>query len=229
MNQSTCHVFDCARKVRSRGYCNAHYQRVLAYGDPHPHVPLIRRNKHSQEHPYAHVDFPDGTRQCWTCGERKPLDDFHVTKNTALGRHKECKVCRNATLRLRRALNLDAAREYDRAKYRKSFNRITEARRERQQIVNSLHKDPGVTKETLRDIDGDNCAYCGVEMDFESVDGKSGYTAQATLDHVIPVSKLGETSWSNCVLACKSCNSAKGATVGEWHIRVGHRLAQEAA
>lgn len=228
MNQSTCSVPSCDRANDARGVCKAHYQRLITHGDLQAHIPLIRKPA-NRKHPFESADFRDGTRRCWTCGERKALDRYHVTRNMPLGRHKECKDCRNAALRARRANDPESAREYDKVKYRKSFNRISEARRERRQILNSLRKDPDVSKEALRGIDGDACAYCGVEMDFEGTDGEVGYKIQATLDHVIPVSKLGETSWGNCVLACKSCNSAKGATVGEWQIRDGHRLAQLAA
>ena len=31
-----------------------------------------------------------------------------------------------------------------------------------------------------------------------------------TIDHVLPRSKGGKTSWANCVTACRSCNSRKG-------------------
>jgi len=42
------------------------------------------------------------------------------------------------------------------------------------------------------------CAYCGKE-------------AELTLDHFIPVSKMGELSINNSIPACLSCNSSKGA------------------
>jgi hypothetical protein len=44
------------------------------------------------------------------------------------------------------------------------------------------------------------CQYC-----FEAVNRKI-----ATLDHVLPVSLGGNTSFENCVCACSFCNSAKG-------------------
>jgi 5-methylcytosine-specific restriction endonuclease McrA len=43
------------------------------------------------------------------------------------------------------------------------------------------------------------CVYCGKK-------GKP-----LTLDHVIPQSKGGKTSWENCVACCKACNTKKGA------------------
>ena len=32
---------------------------------------------------------------------------------------------------------------------------------------------------------------------------------ESTIDHVVPKSRGGETSWTNCVLACYRCNSQK--------------------
>lgn len=43
------------------------------------------------------------------------------------------------------------------------------------------------------------CAYCGKKAN------------PLTIDHVIPRSKGGKTSWENCVACCKACNNNKGA------------------
>lgn len=48
--------------------------------------------------------------------------------------------------------------------------------------------------------DGDFCFYCGVELDENT----------RTVDHVIPLSRGGLNKLDNCVLACKTCNEAKG-------------------
>jgi 5-methylcytosine-specific restriction endonuclease McrA len=37
---------------------------------------------------------------------------------------------------------------------------------------------------------------------------------EATLDHVMPVSKGGKTTWENCVTACAPCNATKADKVG---------------
>ncbi len=46
--------------------------------------------------------------------------------------------------------------------------------------------------------DGFRCAYCG------------GSQNRLTVDHIIPKSRNGETSFENCVAACKPCNNRKG-------------------
>lgn len=43
------------------------------------------------------------------------------------------------------------------------------------------------------------CAYCG----------KQFYDSKLTIDHVVPRSQGGRTTWENCVAACKECNHKK--------------------
>ena len=48
--------------------------------------------------------------------------------------------------------------------------------------------------------DEGQCQYCGTKLTSKT----------ATLDHVVPSSKGGKTTWDNTVIACGPCNSAKG-------------------
>lgn len=48
--------------------------------------------------------------------------------------------------------------------------------------------------------DGYQCQYCGVAVTRSS----------ATLDHVLPTSHGGKTTFENTVCACSSCNAKKG-------------------
>jgi 5-methylcytosine-specific restriction endonuclease McrA len=43
------------------------------------------------------------------------------------------------------------------------------------------------------------CQYCGVQPGTEEL----------TIDHVVPRSRGGRSTWENCVLACVACNGAK--------------------
>ena len=43
------------------------------------------------------------------------------------------------------------------------------------------------------------CCYCGLALTLK----------EATLDHIVPRSKKGLTSWENCVTACSACNKKK--------------------
>jgi len=46
--------------------------------------------------------------------------------------------------------------------------------------------------------DGFKCAYCG------------NNNQRLTIDHIIPKSRNGRTSFENCVASCKPCNNNKG-------------------
>ena len=47
--------------------------------------------------------------------------------------------------------------------------------------------------------DNYTCAYCGQK------------SKKLTIDHVVPRSKGGKSSFENCVAACRSCNNKKGS------------------
>ncbi len=54
-----------------------------------------------------------------------------------------------------------------------------------------------LTRYNLFKRDNNECQYCGTKHDL-------------TLDHLIPRSKGGKTTWKNLVTACKQCNAKKG-------------------
>ena|SRR5690625_2395075 len=61
-----------------------------------------------------------------------------------------------------------------------------------------LPASPGVfSLEAVRQRDNYRCAYCG--------------RSATTVDHVVPRSKGGESSWLNLVAACAPCNFRKGS------------------
>ena len=52
-----------------------------------------------------------------------------------------------------------------------------------------------------------SCCYCGDDLNRR----------EATLDHVLPVSRGGKTVWTNIVTACAPCNTRKGNKTGpQW-------------
>lgn len=60
--------------------------------------------------------------------------------------------------------------------------------------------DVSFTRRNLFRRDGYRCQYCG-----ENVRNR-----EKSIDHVVPRSRGGQTSWENCVLSCLPCNYAKG-------------------
>lgn len=67
---------------------------------------------------------------------------------------------------------------------------------QRQKIKSSVRFSKGNL--FLRDLW--QCQYCGAAVDRRS----------ATVDHVLPVSHGGRTTFVNCVTACAPCNASKG-------------------
>jgi 5-methylcytosine-specific restriction endonuclease McrA len=59
------------------------------------------------------------------------------------------------------------------------------------------HKEVPMTKKNILLRDDHTCQYCGRSGD--------------TIDHVVPRSRAGQSSWENCVCACSMCNTRKNS------------------
>ncbi len=62
--------------------------------------------------------------------------------------------------------------------------------------INIPYKGVVMSRHNIFKRDGGKCQYCGTNRDL-------------TIDHVIPRSKGGKSTWTNLVTACKKCNSKK--------------------
>jgi predicted nucleic acid-binding Zn ribbon protein len=99
---------------------------------------------------------------------------------------------------------------------RKKAGYINQNTRRRLKLQNAL-VDDDITLRGLFIRDSGRCYICGEQCDWED----HGYNGNhfiaghyyPTIDHVVPLSKGGEHSWSNVKLAHFSCNSAKGARI----------------
>jgi len=65
--------------------------------------------------------------------------------------------------------------------------------------VSKRWQAPRFRKKVLYRRDGWRCQYCGEKLSWNNI----------TIDHVLPSSRGGQTSWLNCVTACKHCNKRK--------------------
>lgn len=59
-----------------------------------------------------------------------------------------------------------------------------------------------LTRQNIFKRDGNKCVYCSSRTDL-------------TLDHVVPRSRGGSSTWTNLVTACRSCNTKKGDQLPE--------------
>jgi 5-methylcytosine-specific restriction endonuclease McrA len=69
-------------------------------------------------------------------------------------------------------------------------------------LLNRVHKKwkvPRFRKKVLFNRDSWSCQYCGKKLTNDT----------AELEHVLPSSRGGATSWLNCVAACTPCNKFK--------------------
>lgn len=64
------------------------------------------------------------------------------------------------------------------------------------------YKEVVLSRYNVLKRDQNKCQYCGINRDL-------------TLDHVIPKSKGGKSSWTNLVTACMRCNARKGNNTPE--------------
>ncbi len=63
--------------------------------------------------------------------------------------------------------------------------------------INIPYKSVELTRQNIFKRDSFECQYCGTNHSL-------------TLDHVIPRSRGGKSTWKNLVTACKRCNTHKG-------------------
>lgn len=67
------------------------------------------------------------------------------------------------------------------------------------------------TRRNLYHRDNYTCQYCGTRLTTDRI----------SIDHVLPKSKGGKTTWDNCVLACVRCNTRKAdRSPGEARLRL---------
>lgn len=67
------------------------------------------------------------------------------------------------------------------------------------------HQTRALSRKNILMRDRYTCQYCQ----------RSAPTIELTLDHVIPRSRAGETTWENLVACCYSCNNRKGSRTPE--------------
>lgn len=77
--------------------------------------------------------------------------------------------------------------------------------------INIPYKSVMLSRQNIFKRDNGKCQYCGT-------------TKGLTLDHVIPRSKGGKSTWNNLVTACQKCNSKKGSLTPE---KAGMSLAKK--
>jgi len=188
-----CSIKGCGGVVFAVTMCQAHYARKRRGADLH--APLSRRTRYLNK---------NGTRICNNCSEVKSIEEFQDNPKGLAGKLGTCRVCNAVKSKLYRERNKERLREGKR-QY---------ASRRRAMLKNAPEIDPSVNLKTLREKGGDLCTYCGVLMDFETIEYAPH---KASVDHIVPLSRGGAHTFGNTTLACLKCNMSKfNKTLQEW-------------
>ena len=67
--------------------------------------------------------------------------------------------------------------------------------------VKIAKRSPALSRVNVLARDNFKCQYCGVALNSKT----------ATIDHIVPRSAGGDSSWKNLVCACAGCNRRKGS------------------
>lgn len=212
MPDSTCVIDGCSNPKLARGWCRKHYRRWQNHGSP-VWTTRVERRAESESIP--------GMKVCARCNALMRLDAFH--EHAGRGRKmNHCRDCHASLL----AENYQSRADYYQEKHRqwklanlesvRRQGRIDSSRRRARLSAVEVHQN--VSIESVRERDGDGCAYCGIPVWFgETWPGDLFYRMQATLDHVIPISRGGGHVMDNIKIACRDCNTRKyNKTPDEW-------------
>ena len=109
-----------------------------------------------------------------------------INREAVIARHKEYHEANREKVATRKQKYREANREMDAVYYHRRRARLAAAAVE------------DFDEQEVWERDGRVCVYCGSTEDL-------------TLDHIVPLSKGGAHSPDNLCIACRSCNSSKGA------------------
>jgi len=133
----------------------------------------------------------ESSKACARCSELKPPSEFSPDRRRATGLSSHCKECRREHWANKRAANPDAAREYDRVRFKDwaDSNRVVARANTRR---SEIKKRYGLTVEQYQEIIARGCAICGAQG------------GQMCLDHDHTTGKVRDA-------LCGPCNLGLGA------------------
>lgn len=134
-----------------------------------------------------------GLKYCWRCRAWRLRDEFGVDRSRWDGRSAICTPCRKPPKQLR-LLNETPA-EYARRRYATDQEYRTRRRQHSHSRKRGVAPMPLAGIESLLDWTGGLCLYCPEPA--------------TTWDHIVPVSRGGQTVPGNMAPACISCNARK--------------------
>lgn len=174
---------------------------------------------------------------CGKCEEWKVFDEFNKCKSKKNGYQSSCKQCYkeyNQTNQEKisqqrkkyRQSNKEKMAEYRQTNKEKLTKQMKEYRQSEQgkaarykiriKRLSYKHKVNFTPHERKHILDRDNwsCQCCGIEVHDESI-GKWNTPNKCHIDHIVPISKGGNSESRNLRVLCRTCNLSKGDKVDE--------------
>lgn len=100
-------------------------------------------------------------KQCFKCGEVKPLDEFYKHKQMADGHVNKCKECNKLDVRKNRADNVEYYREYDNARGSRQNPEYFNEWKSKNKIKRAAHLILASAVKSGRVVKLNNCETCG--------------------------------------------------------------------
>jgi hypothetical protein len=230
---TSCSIGDCSRQHWSRGMCSLHYQRWRKHGsadialrapngtsasgcsaggcgyvDPHGLVHGLCRKHYGRERGVYQVGKPPiEARPCAHCGQTYRPRTRHAgiyctrkCKELARAPKKSLRTCPHCGDRF---MPIHAGHFLCSRRCSSAAHRLQSKFRSR---AGELTR-PDIWRYKIAERDGWRCGICGMPV---SPTARYPDPLQATLDHILPVSRGGSNDPSNLRLAHMGCNRSRG-------------------
>lgn len=237
-----CSVEHCDRKAKSKGYCGRHYQSYNRHGDPlYTEKKGTSKTTINKPLPYEEThQIMEGIEHklCRHCEDWFPMnDDYFYKKKASDGFDTYCKECVKKKTNKWRQDNYyhwrkTVAKLESKPKIRLKKRKDSKIQRENGYLKQWIKDNPEKVKEyqqkhrkhdinsnewrACKEYFNNSCAYCGIQIDnhYITINGKR---TKSDL-HKEHVNHEGENDLSNCVPACRSCNSQKWTfSLEDWY------------
>lgn len=192
--KGSCSEEGCETLVHSKGLCQNHYRQAA-------------RRERGLRNP-GPKPSPTARGSRWNPNSTKSKTEMHVElereKRYLYSETPVCRSCGRPVEGDNARYRTEAGREHQKT-CRACFNSsVARAARYRKRLQENAPRDPRIALDFLIDIHGPECFWCG----HVTVTGSRGREGRS-IEHIVPVSKGGDETLGNCVIACKSCNSRK--------------------